>query len=174
MKLAKMLVAMSCPSLLLVVLLGVTSHAYAQDAGEIDENVGTWSAPGADGAEQSIPEVKTHPLKIKGCWSGTVMDTADGMGTVTFQFSQSSNRKKILVGSIIQFTWPDTAKATVPMKGSVTSSGFTFKGNAGQNCPVVSGSATGDATALTGIVEFTGGCSMFFQKVTFSIARGCP
>ena len=174
MNLAKALMAITCAATLSLGVVGSARHAYAHDAGDSDQNLGSWSAPGADGAEQSIPEIKTHPLKIKGCWSGSVMDTADGMGTVTFQFSQSSNRKKILVGSIIQFAWPDTAKATVPMKGSVTSNGFTFKGNAGANCPVVSGSGTGDATAMTGSVEFTGGCAMFFQNVTFSIAPGCP
>ena len=173
MNLAKALIAMTCAGILSIGMVGSACHAYAQDAGESDQNLGSWSAPGADSSEQSIPLTKTHPLKIKGCWSGSVTDTADGTGTVTFQFNQSSNRKKILVGSVIQFAWPDTAKATVPMKGSVTSSGFSFKGNAGQNCPVVSGSATVDAAALTGTVEFTGGCAMFFQNVTFSIARGC-
>jgi len=174
MKLAKTLIAMTCAGVLSLGVAGPARHAYAQDAGNTSDDVGDWSAPGADGAEQSIPDVKAHPLKIKGCWSGTVTDTLDGMGTVTFHFNQSSNRKKILVGSLIRFAWPDTASATVPMKGAVTPSGFTFKGNAGQNCPVVSGRATGDATALTGTVEFTGGCSTFFQEVTFSIAPGCP
>ena len=171
MKIAKVVLAIICVALLSLVS---TRHAYAQDAGETDEDLGAWTAPGADSAEQSSPEAKVHPLKIKGCWSGDVVDTADGTGTVTFEFRQNSNRKKIIVPSAIQFEWPDSAKATVPIKGAVTSSGFTFKGNAGANCPMVSGTASGDATGLTGKVVFVGGCETYFQNVTFSIAPGCP
>ena len=174
MKLATVLLVMTCAGLLSLGMVGSARHAYAQDAGETDENLGAWSSPGADSAEQSTPEVRTHPLRIKGCWSGTVMDSADGTGTATFQFNQNSNRKKLVIGSIIHFVWPDTASATVPMKGSVNSTGFKFNGNAGVHCPVVSGSATGDITALTGTVEFTGDCSTLFQNVTFSITPGCP
>jgi len=165
----KVLLAIICVGLLSFVSAG---HAYAQDAGEADEDLGAWSAPGADSAEQLTH--KAHPLDIKGCWSGDVVDTADGTGTVTFEFHQNSNRKKILVPSVIQFEWPDLAKATVPIKGAVTSSGFTFKGNAGAECPMVTGTASGDATGLTGMVVFVGGCETFFQNVTFSIAPGCP
>jgi len=168
---AKVVLAIICVGLLSLVS---ARHAYAQDAGETDEDLGAWSAPGADNADLSTDNLKTHPLKIKGCWSGDVVDTADGTGTVTFQFHQNSNRKKIVVPSAIQFEWPDSAKATVPIKGAVTSSGFTFKGNAGANCPMVTGTASGDATGLTGKVVFVGGCETFFQNVTFSIAPGCP
>jgi hypothetical protein len=173
MKLAKTLFVMTCASLLSVGMIGAPCHAYAQDADEIDQNQGTWSAPDAASAEQSSPEAKVHPLKIKGCWSGDVMDTGDGLGTVTFQFNQNSNRKKLVTGSIIHFEWSDGAKATVPMKGSVTSTGFTFKGNAGVGCSLVTGSGTGDATAMTGTVVFVGACASIFQDVTFSITPGC-
>ena len=172
-KLAKVILAVTCAGSLALSVVGAARPAHAQDAGETDDNAGSWSAPGAESTEQSIPAVKTHPLKIKGCWSGSVMDTADGAGTVTFQFRQSSNRKKILVGSVAHFAWPDTAKATVAMTGTITSGGFTFKGNAGANCPTVTGTATGDGTLLTGMVEFTGGCATFFQNVSFSITPGC-
>ncbi len=165
---------MTCAGLFSVCMLGSACHAYAQNGGEPDGNVGAWSAPDADGAEQSVPEAKVHPLKIKGCWSGEVMDTGDGTGTATFQFDQNSNRKKLVVGSIIQFEWPDMARAKIPMKGAVTSSGFTFQGNAGVGCALVTGSGTGDATSMTGSVTFVGDCSTIFQEVTFSITRGCP
>ena len=173
MKLAKTLFVMTCASLLSVGMIGAPCHAYAQDADEIDQNQGIWSAPDAASAEQSSPEAKVHPLKIKGCWSGDVMDTADGLGTATFQFNQNSNRKKLVAGSIIHFEWPDTANAKIPMKGSVTSKGFTFKGNAGVGCSLVTGSGTGDATAMTGTVVFVGACASIFQEVTFSITPGC-
>ena len=174
MNLTKALLATICAGVLSLVVAVSAHHAYAQDADDANENLGTWSAPGSDSAEQSTHKVKTHPLSLKGCWSGSVMDAADGAGTATFQFYQSSNRKKIFNGSIIHFRWPDTAKATVPMSGAVTPSKFTFKGNAGRGCPIVTGSGTGDNAMLTGTVEFTGGCEMFFQDVTFSITPGCP
>jgi hypothetical protein len=173
MNLARTLFVMTCASLLSVGMIGAPCHAYAQDADETDQNQGTWSAPDAASGDQSSPEVKVHPLKIKGCWSGDVMDTGDGLGTVTFQFNQNSSRKKLVPGSIIHFEWPDGAKATVPMKGTVTSTGFTFKGNAGVGCALVTGSGTGDATAMTGTVVFVGACASIFQDVSFSITPGC-
>jgi hypothetical protein len=59
-----------------------------------------------------------------------------------------------------------------PLKGTVTSTGFSFKGNAGVGC-AVSGNGTGDATAMTGTVVFVGACATIFQDVTFSITPGC-
>jgi hypothetical protein len=99
------------------------------------------------------------------------MDTGDGAGTAAFQFSQK--HKKLVVGSTFKFQWPDTAMARGPLKGSVTSSGFSFKGNAGVGCEV-SGNGSGDATAMTGTVVFVGACATIFQNVTFSITPGCP
>ena len=42
----------------------------------------------------------------------------------------------------------------------------------GAGC-TVSGSGTGDASALTGTFEFVGACASIFQDVTFSITPGC-
>jgi hypothetical protein len=172
MKLAKMIVAMSCASLLLVVMLGLTPHACAQDSSEPDGNVGAWSAPDADSA-QSSPDAKAHPLDINGCWAGEVVDTGDGSGSATFEFHQNSNHKKLIIGSTFNFQWPDSAMARGPLKGTVSPTGFKFKGNAGASC-AVSGSGVGNATALTGTVEFVGACAPIFQDVTFSITPGCP
>ena len=99
-------------------------------------------------------------------------DTGDGPGTATFQFFQSSNRKKLLLGSTFTFEWPDTAMARGPLKGTVTPTGFSFKGNAGVGCEV-SGNGTGEGTAITGTVAFVGACATIFQDVTFSITSGC-
>lgn len=172
MKLAKMLVAMSCASLLSVGMLGATRYAYAQDGGEPDGNVGAWNAPDADSA-QSSPDAKAHPLDIKGCWAGDVVDDGDGSGAATFEFHQNSNHKKLIIGSTFEFQWPDSAMARGPMKGTVSATGFKFKGNAGVGC-LVSGSGVGNATGLTGTVEFVGACATIFQDVTFSITPGCP
>ena len=173
MNLAKALLAMTCVGLLSIGIFGSAHHAYAQDAGETDENLGNWSAPGSDSAELTTHNVRTHALNLRGCWAGSVMDTADGAGTATFHFNQSSNRKRLIIGSTFNFQWPDTAMAHGPINGSVSPSGFTFKGNAGAHC-AVTGSGTGDVTALTGTIVFTGGCATFFQNVTFSITPGCP
>jgi hypothetical protein len=173
MKIAKTLVAMTCASLLSVSMIGAARYAYAQDAGELDRDAGAWSAPDADSAEQSSPEAKVHPLKIKGCWSGNVVDTGDGVGTATFEIHQNSNHKKLTIGSTFNFQWADSAMARGPMKGTVTATGFKFKGNAGAGCSV-SGSGAGDANALTGTLEFVGACASIFQDVTFSITPGCP
>lgn len=175
MKPAKVLLAIICVALLSLVS---ARHAYAQDAGETDEDLGAWSAPGADSAEQSSPDAKLHPLKIKGCWSGDVVDTADGTGTVTFQFRQNSSRKKLLLGSEFDFEWPGMVFARGPMKGTVTATGFKFTSKVvdqGNVC-LVSGSGTGDGTMLVGTVVFGGYCATasIFQNVTFSIAPGCP
>ncbi len=171
MKFAKVLSAMTCAGLLSLTLVGSARHVYAQDAAGTDETIGSWNGPDADSAELSNPDVKTHLLNIKGCWAGSVMDTGDGAGTATFQFSQK--HKKLVVGSTFKFQWPDTAMARGPLKGTVTSSGFSFKGNAGVGCEV-SGNGSGDATAMTGTVVFVGACATIFQNVTFSITPGCP
>jgi hypothetical protein len=170
-KLAKTLSVVTCAAVL-ACLLGSARHVYAQDAAETDENIGSWNGPDGNSAEQSIGDVKKHPLSIKGCWAGSVMDTIDGGGTATFQFFQSKNHKKLLLGSTFKFLWPDTAMARGPLKGTVTSTGFSFKGNAGAGC-TVSGNGTGDATAITGSVVFVGACATIFQDVTFSITPGC-
>ena len=171
MKLAKVLLVMTCAGLLSLSIVGSARHVYAQDADETDENVGSWNGPDADSAELSNPDVKTHQLNIKGCWAGSVIDTGDGTGTATFQFFQK--HKKLMVGSTFKFLWPDTAMARGPLKGTVTSTGFSFKGNAGAGC-AVSGNGAGDATAMTGTVVFVGACATIFQDVTFSITPGCP
>jgi hypothetical protein len=172
-KSARILLAVTCAGLLLLGAVGSARHAYAQDAGETDGNIGAWSAPDAYNSEQSPTKVKTHPLNIKGCWSGHVMDSGDGLGTAAFQFEQNSNRKKLVIGSTFNFGWSDGAAARGPMKGKVTSTGFTFTGNAGTEC-AVTGNGMGDDTALTGTFEFTGDCAAIFQDVTFSITPGCP
>ncbi len=177
MKLAKALVILAGASLLSAGVLGSARHAYAQDAGETDGNIGAWSAPDADNSEQLPAKVKTHPLKINGCWSGEIEATLEGTGTVTFLFDQNSNRKKLVKRSTFDFEWPaDSAFARGPMKGSVSTSGFQFNAtviNAGESCQI-SGSGTGDATGLTGTVEFGEECATIFQDVTFSITPGCP
>jgi hypothetical protein len=170
--LVKALSTITCAALLSVGLLGSARHVYAQDAAETDENVGSWNGPDANSADQSIGDVKKHPVEIKGCWSGGVIDTIDGAGTATFQFSQSKNHKKLLLGSTFKFQWSDTAMARGPIKGTVTSTGFSFKGNAGAGC-AVSGNGTGDAAAITGTIVFVGACATIFQDVAFSIAPGC-
>jgi hypothetical protein len=173
MTLAKTLFNMTCVGLFSVAMVGAPHHAYAQDANQTDQDQGTWSAPDAGSAEQSNPQAKAHPLDIKGCWSGSVTDTGDGVGTATFEFHQNSNHKKLIIGSTFDFQWSDSAMARGPIKGTVSATGFKFKGNAGAGC-AVSGSGTGDTAALTGTIDFTGACASIFQDVTFSIAPGCP
>jgi|SRR5580692_2066750 hypothetical protein len=172
MKFAKVLLAMTCAGVLSLTIVGSARHVYAQDAAETDENIGSWNGPDGNSAEQSIGDAKKHTLSIKGCWAGSVMDTGDTTGTSTFQFVQSSNHKKLLLGSTFKFLWPDAAMARGPFKGSVTSTGFNFKGNAGAGC-AVSANGTGDSTAITGTVVFVGACATIFQDVTFSITPGC-
>jgi hypothetical protein len=162
---------MACAAVL-ACLISSTPQVYAQDAAETDQNIGSWNGPDGNSAEQSIGDVKKHSLSIKGCWAGTVMDTGDGAGTSTLQFFQNSNRKKLMLGSTFKFLWPDSAMARGPLKGTVTSTGFSFKGNAGAGC-AVSGNGAGDATAITGTVVFVGACATIFQDVTFSITPGC-
>jgi hypothetical protein len=169
MKLAKTLLVLACASLLFA---GPVRHAYAQDGDQSDQSAGAWGAPDAS---VSSPDAKTkvRPLDIKGCWSGEVVDTVDGSGTATFQFDQNSNQKKVVIGSTFDFQWTDSAFAHGPINGSVSATGFKLKGNAGARC-AISGSGTGDASALTGTFEFVGGCATIFQDVTFSITPGCP
>jgi len=171
-RLAQTLSVVTCAVLLSVAVLGWAPRVYAQDSAEVDDNVGSWNGPDANNGDQSVGDVKKHPLNIKGCWAGSVIDTGDGAGTATFQFSQSKNHKKLGLGSTVKFQWPDTAMARGPLKGTVTSTGFSFKGNAGAGC-AVSGNGTGDATAMTGTVVFVGTCASIFQDVSFSITPGC-
>jgi len=165
MKVAKTFILMITGGLLSCILLSSQRSVWAQEADQ-----GGWSAP--EEANSDAKTVKAHPMDISGCWSGTVTDTGDGSGTPTFEFHQNGNRKKLVIGSRFNFEWPDEAMAEGPMKGSVTSTGFTFKGNAGATCKV-SGSAVGDDTTLTGSIVFTGKCADIFQDVTFSITPGC-
>ena len=171
-KLARTLLAVSFALLLSAGIVGKARHAYAQDGDETGQSAGAWGAPYAGSADVSDKKVKVKPLKLKGCWSGDVMDTGDDLGTATFEFRQNSNLKQLKIASTFDFQWPDSAFAHGPMKGPVSSTGFNFTGNAGADC-AVSGSAVGDATALTGIVEFEGDCAAIFQDVTFSIRPGC-
>jgi hypothetical protein len=178
MNLTKALLAITCAGLLSIGMVGSARHAYAQDAGESDQNLGSWSAPDTGGVEESIPDTTAHPLKIKGCWSGTVMDTGDGTGTAKLHFNQNSKGRKLLLGSQFDFEWPGMVFARGPMKGTVTATGFDFTSKVvdqGKVC-TVTGSATGDVSMLTGTVVFGGYCTTvsIFQNVTFSIARSCP
>jgi hypothetical protein len=171
MKLPKTLAIVACAGLLSAGLIGSASHAYAQDAEEIDQNAGAWSADGAGSADQSSPEAKTPPLHIAGCWSGDVEDHFEGAGTITFNnFVQKG--KNLKTKSHFEFYWNSENYAHGPMKGSVSSTGFEFKGNAGKHC-LVSGSGTGDTSAITGMYEFVGTCTVYFGGGTFSITPGC-
>jgi hypothetical protein len=177
MKLAKTLAIAACAVLLSVGVIASAHHAYAQDSDEVDQNTGAWGAPDAGIADESSSKTKVHPLDLKGCWSGNVVDTGDGTGTTTFNFDQNSNLKK-LKRSDFEFEWTDSAFARGPMKGSVTPTGFTFTStvvDAGEVCQV-RGSGMGDETELMGTVEFLGYCATtsLFQNVTFSITPGCP
>jgi hypothetical protein len=178
MNLTKALLATICAGVLSLVVAVSARHAYAQDAGDANENLGTWSAPGSDSAEQSSHKVKTRPLNLRGCWAGNVMDTGDGAGTATFHFDQNSSRKKLLLGSEFDFEWPAMVFARSPMRGAVTATGFTFTARVadqGRVC-TVTGTGTGDNTTLIGTVVFGGYCTKvsLFQNVTFSITPGCP
>lgn len=173
MKIAKAVGIMACVGLLSAGVIGSAHHAYAQDGDGIDQNAGAWSGPDAGSADASNSKTKVDPLDIKGCWSGDVIDTADGTGTGTFQFDQNSNLKKLKVGSVIHLQWTDGAFARVPLKGTVGSTGFIFTGNAGRGC-LVTGFGSGDDSAMTGTVVFDGACATLFQEVTFSITPGCP
>lgn len=166
MKLPKTLILVISGGLLSAILVGHPHAVCAQDA----PDQGAWSGP--DTANSDNKTTKPRPMDISGCWSGTIIDTGDGSGTPTFEFHQNGNLKKLRIGSTFNFDWGDGAMAKGPMKGSVTSAGFTFKGNAGANCKV-SGSGVGDNTALTGTIVFTGACADIFEDVTFSISPGC-
>jgi hypothetical protein len=177
MKFAKVLLAMTCAGLLSLNVVGSVRLAYAQDAAESDESVGAWSAPDTGSVEESIPDTTAHPLKIKGCWAGTVVDTGDGTGTAKLHFNQNSKGKKLL-GSQFDFEWPGMVFARGPMKGTVTATGFNFTSKVvdqGKVC-TVTGSGTGDVSMLTGTVVFGGYCATvsLFQNVTFSVTPGCP
>ena len=167
MRLAKTFFLMICAGLLTAAVTWPAPPALAQDA----TDQGSWSAPGV-GADYLNPTVAQPPMALAGCWSGVVSDTSDGGGTATFEFHQNKNRKKLRLGSTFNFQWGDGAMARGPLKGSVTSAGFTFKGNAGATCKLT-GAATGTETGLTGAVVFTGNCADLFQNVTISIAPGC-
>jgi hypothetical protein len=166
MKLAKTITLMITGGLLSCALIATGRPAYAQDA----PDEGAWSAPDTGNSDTKVK--KPQPMHIAGCWSGTITDTGDGTGTPTFDFHQNGNHKKLVIGSNFNFEWGDGAMAKGPLKGSVTSTGFTFKGNAGANCQV-SGSGVGDDTVLTGSIVFTGACASIFQDVAFSVTPGC-
>ena len=173
--LIKALSAIACAALLLAGLLGSARHVYAQDAAGTDENVGNWSAPGRP--EESTYAAKKHPLNIKGCWAGSVVDTGDGSGAATFHIVQSSSRKKLMLGSEFDFEWPGMVFARGPMRGTVSPTGFHFTSklvDQGKVC-TVTGNVTGDSTMLMGTVVFGGYCASvsLFQDVTFSITPGC-
>jgi hypothetical protein len=168
MKVVKTFAIIVCASLLSATILGSARHAYAQDEPE-----GAWSAgSNANSEESSSPDMKAPPLIIAGCWQGDVQDKHDGTGTANFGFFQNPSGKKLVASSSFDFEWPDQSFAHGPIKGTVTSKGFKFKGNAGKGCPV-HGSASGDETGMTGTAKFGGECAKFFKDVTFSITPGC-
>jgi hypothetical protein len=173
MRWVKTLLLVASAGLLLASLLGIVPRASAQDTGDIDPMAGAWSGPLGDSQDQSANlETKATPLNITGCWSGQADDTGDGAGTAVFQFNHQSNPTKLVLGSTYHLSWSDQAFAHGPMKGKVSSSGFSFKGTAGAGCGV-SGSGTGSDTALSGTIVFKGNCAKILQNVTFSITPGC-
>jgi hypothetical protein len=165
MKLATTLAIVACAGLLSAGVLGSPNRASAQDAQE-----GAWGAGGTGSADvASSPDSKAPPLVVEGCWDGEVQDTADSTGDATFEFTQSSDGKKLETGSTFDFEWPDTSFAHGPITGTVSSKGIKFHGNAGKGCPM-HGTATGDTSALTGKVKFGGECGKVFKHVVISIS----
>ncbi len=170
MKLAKTLAIVACAGLLSAGVIGSARHAYAQDAAETDQAEGAWSAGGTGSADiASTPDSKAPPLVIAGCWDGDVGDSGDGIGTATFAFVQSSNGKALVSGTHFDFEWPDQTFARGYMKGTVSSTGIKFHGNAGRGCPM-NGTAKGDTSVLTGKVKFGGQCAKFLKHVVISIS----
>ena len=167
MKLGKTLLVVACAGLLSATVIGVARHADAQDAGE-SQDVGSWNAAGSGSPdESSSPDAKAPPLNIQGCWFGSVTDIPDGEGDATFEFVQ--NGKKIVSGSSFDFEWPDMSFAVGPIKGTVSSNGFKFKGTAGKGCSIT-GSAHGDALGMEGTFHFHKKCGKFFKSGPFSIS----
>ena len=166
MKLAKTLAIVACAGLLSVCGMGSTHHAYAQEAEE-----GAWNAAGAGSADESSPEAKKPPLDIGGCWDGTAEDKGDGLGSAFFDFVQDGTKLESSSPSEADVYWPDNTYAYGPISGSVSSTGFKFKGSAGTGCPF-HGSGKGSDTLLTGKITFGGQCAKFLKHVTFSISPG--
>jgi hypothetical protein len=175
MSLAKTVAIVACAGLLSASLICSAHHAYAQDDDQIDENAGSWSTPdGGSADEGSSPETKKPPLDVQGCWGGEAMDSNPALGSGTILFnSLEQNGDKLESTSNFDFRFAGgTYNALGHLTGTVSSTGFTFKGSAGPGCPV-SGSATGDDTAMTGKFKFGKKCKHDFKSGTFSIFNPC-
>src|ERR1700689_3240402 len=94
-KLARTLLAVSFALLLSAGIVGKARNAYAQDGDETGQSAGAWGAPDAGSADVSDKKVKVKPLKLKGCWSGDVMEAGEDLGNRTFEFRQKSNFNRV-------------------------------------------------------------------------------
>jgi hypothetical protein len=166
MKLPWTLAIVACAELLSAGVVGSGRQAYAQNA--VMENAG----PGAGGADESTPEDKRPPIDIGGCWTGT---TDDGEGSIIVVFSRTAPTRLKEKTSVFDFSWNSGFYAYGHLKGSVDSTGITFKGHVGAGYPVsgcpVSGSGTGDDSEITGEFKFEGKCAKDFKSVSFSITH---
>jgi hypothetical protein len=162
MKSAKTFAVVACAGLLLGSIAGSVRDAHAQGPQD-----GSLSAGRGDSADaSSSPEAK-HPLNIAGCWQGTAKDKPDGEGTATFAFALSG-KTLVETDSGFDFQWADGNFAHGNIAGSVDSTGFTFTGSAGTNCPI-NGNGTGTASAIKGKFTFGRKCGKFVQGGKFSI-----
>jgi len=174
MKLVKTLAIVACAGLLSAAAMGSAHHAYAQDNDEIDENAGGWSTPDGGSADESTPEARKPPLDVQGCWSGTAVDDnpALGDGTIIFnEFEQDGTKLENTSNFDFRFAG-GSYNANGNLTGTVSSKGIKFKGSAGTDCPV-SGSATGDNSAMMGKFKFGKKCAHDFKSGTFSITNFC-
>jgi hypothetical protein len=171
MKLPATLAILACATLLWAAVMGSARQVHAQDEDATDQDGGSWSAPGDGSPDDSNPEAKL-PINLSVCWYGTVKDKHDGKGSAFFAFDQDGT--VLESDSNMSLEWPDMAFAEGPMAGSVSAKGIKFEGSVG-TCGTFSGSATGNASKLTGKIKFIGECGTFLKDVTFKIKPGeCP
>jgi hypothetical protein len=124
--------------------------------------------------EDASPDAKKPPIDVAGCWQGSNQDRNPALGAGFENFNQFvQNGTKLENTSNFFFFWNGGMEGTSgKLKGSVSSTGITFKGSAGMGC-TISGSGKGNASQIKGKFRFSGKCEKEFKSGTFTITPGC-
>jgi plastocyanin len=143
-----------------IALIGSTTHA--QTGGEDDQSADVVAG------KKVPPPPPPPPLQIAGSWTGTIQDSQQGAGTISFIFTEkaSSKTKSTLKGSWTA-SFPATASSaastdTGTQTGSVTaiSLAITLSPKHGDklNCKLVFNSIEATAANISGTYRFSGAC----------------
>jgi hypothetical protein len=157
-RIGTLLMASGAAGFILSAFIAVSSTAaMAQDAG-------AWTLSPSTGEAAAEPDSKTAPLDLGGCWSGTIDDTKNGVGTGFLFFVQQGT--KLGTGTAADLEIPSLGSAAGPLKGKVNSQNFQL-GFHKKSCNVSFHGTISNSGDLTGMYHLSKKCFGQVLKGTF-------